>query len=181
MARKLLVALLAALVLAPAAFAQEDPGTRPPCLQVDGDLLGGLVGAWVVEWQYRTSPGEFETSTARSQISLDLERCALTERLHGTLRGVPYVALTMITRPTETEYDRVRVDTEHGTFSQSKGALVDGALVFEWQRDLGTRLLRTRHRFSEIEPNSFLVEFFMSPREDAPWELVQKASYTRMR
>lgn len=166
--------------LAPAAVAQQGQGALPPCIAAENSPLGSLVGSWTVEWHYRTAPGEFAVSPAKAEISLDLEGCAITEHFRGTLRGAPYVALTVISRPSEAEYDRVRIDSEHGSFAQSSGSAVGDSLIFNWERQLATRMLRTRHQFTDIQPSSFTVEFFMSPRMDTPWELVHKAHYRRV-
>jgi hypothetical protein len=146
---------------------------------MDAGPLSRLPGDWTVEWHWRVAPGEFAVSTARAGILLDLEDCTLIERFDGTLRGTPFSAVTLISRPGADVYDRVRIDTEHGRFQQSAGAVEDGAVVFTSERDLGSRVLRTRHVFSELEADSFRVEFFMSPRDEAPWELVHKALYRR--
>ena len=150
-----------------------------PCIDIDDSPLINLVGLWTVEWHYRTAPGEFVVSTADAEIVSDLEGCAVIERFRGSLRGSPYSALSVISRPTETTYDRVRIDSEHGSFVQSSGYMTTDSLVFNWKRDLETRTLRTRHLFIAVNPSSFTVEFYMSPRDGAPWELVHKAHYTR--
>ncbi len=141
--------------------------------------LAALVGHWEVDWTYRTGPGEYAESVAEAVITRDLQGCVLTERLEGTLRGNPYSSMTLFSRKTEEQYDRITVDSEHGAFSQSEGYQRGDTLVFTWQRDLGTRVLRTRHLYYPVAGDAFQAMFYLSPSEDAPWELVKQVSYRR--
>ena len=159
--------------------AQQDQTTHPPCLPIAETLLAPLEGSWVVDWSYRTAPGQFAESLGQAHIRQDLYGCALVEHFEGTLRGLPFSAITMISQKAEGQYDRVRIDSEHGSFTQSAGHVEGDSLVFEWQRDLGTRVLRTRHYFFEITESSFTVEFYLSGSEGAPWELVQRSAYRK--
>lgn len=141
--------------------------------------LTALEGTWDVAWAYRTAPGVFAESQAEAQITQDVLGCVLVEHFEGTLNDHPFHALTMISAPRMGHYERVRIDSEHGGFTQSAGQMQADSLVFTWQRDLGTRLLRTRHVYSDLSPSAFSVTFYMSPRADAPWQVVQRARYVR--
>ena len=77
------------------------------------------------------------------------------------------------------QFDRVRIDSEHGAFTQSAGHVRGDSLVFEWQRALGEHVLRTRHYFYEITGASFTVAFYLSQSDGAPWELVEQARYRK--
>lgn len=160
-------------------LAQQDQAAHPPCLPITESLLAPLEGAWTVNWTYRTAPGQFAQSLGQAQIRQDLNGCALIEHFEGTLRGLPFSAITMFSQKAEGQYDRVRIDSEHGSFTQSAGHVQGDSLVFEWQNDLGTRVLRTRHYFFEIRDTTFTVEFYLSRSEGAPWELVQRARYRK--
>ncbi len=161
------------------AQAQQDLTTQPPCLPIAESLLAPLEGAWTVEWTYRTAPGEFAKSMAQSRIEQDLYGCALIEHFEGTLRSLPFSAITLFSQKAEGHFDRVRIDSEHGSFTQSEGHVAGDSLVFEWQRDLGERVLRTRHFFFEMTGESFTVEYYMSRSSGAPWALVQRARYRK--
>ncbi len=168
------------LWLAFPAFADEGAAApAPPCLSVREGPLASLLGRWTVDWSYRVAPGEFAESVATAEIVADLHDCAVRETFRGVLRELPYEAVTLFSQPEASTFDRMRIDTEHGRFVRSAGTLEGGALVFENERDLGTRILRTRHEFKSVTDSSFEVEFFLSPRDGSPWELVHRAVYTR--
>ena len=162
-------------------FADEGAAApAPPCLSVREGPLAALLGRWNVDWSYRVAPGEFAESAATAEIVADLHGCAVRETFRGVLRDLPYEAVTHFSQPEPTVFDRMRIDTEHGRFVRSAGTLENDALVFENERDLGTRILRTRHEFKSVTDSSFEVEFFLSPRDGSPWELVHRALYTRV-
>ena len=85
----------------------------------------------------------------------------------------------MFSWKTEDTLDRVRIDSEHGSPALSIGHVSDDTLVFETARDLGTRVLRTRHLYFDVQELSFEVEFYMSRSLDSDWELVQRSRYGR--
>ncbi len=87
--------------------------------------------------------------------------------------------ITMFSQKSDGTFDRVRIDSEHGSFSQSEGHAEGDSLVFVWQRDLGERILGTRHYFFDFDDSSFTMAFYMSRSADDPWELVQRALYRR--
>lgn len=161
------------------AQAQQAQADHPPCLAITGSILDSLVGHWTVDWSYRTAPGQFVESQAHSRFRADLNGCAIVENFEGTLQGHPFSAMTMMTQKSNGLFDRVRVDSEHGSFTQSHGFVQNDTLIFEWQRDLGKRVLRTRHYFFNFAKSSFAVEFYLSRSEESPWELVQRARYRR--
>lgn len=176
-----LLFLLSGIILctSPYAVAQHEQAIPPPCLPVADAMLAPLVGAWDVDWTYRTAPGQFTKATAQSNIQLDLLGCVLTETFDGTSADRPFSAVTMISQKSEGIYDRVRIDSGHGAFTQSVGQVTGDSLVFEWQRDMGTRVLRTRHYFFDITTTSFTVAFYLSRQEGAPWELVERSVYRK--
>ena len=176
MSKYLAMAVVAVSAISPVG-AQD--AAEPPCNQIAETPLGSMVGSWTVEWQYRTAPGEFAVSEAEAEIVVDLGGCSIREDFSGTLRGIPFSSVTMFALPEVGRYARVRIDSEHGRFGQSSGYSSGDSLVFESERDLGTRVLRTRHVYEDFTESSFKVEFFMSPRDGAPWELVQSAHYQR--
>lgn len=170
--------ILCMLLPAPAARAQEE-ASQPPCLPIAESALEVLEGTWTVDWLYRTAPGDFEQSVATSQFQLDLAGCAIVEHFEGTLRRAPFRAITVITRRPQGRFDRVRVDSEHGGLTLSTGHMQGDTLVFDWERPIGDRVVRTRHYYLEITREAFIVEFYLSRAIDAPWELVQRAEYRR--
>lgn len=159
--------------------AAQAPIEHPPCVSIEGTVLSDLEGLWDVNWSYRVSPGEFIESQAHSTFTAELAGCALIERFEGTLRGQPFSSITLFSWQTEERLERVRLDSEHGAHSYSVGSVRSDTLVFEAERDLGQRVLRTRHLFYNVTSSSFDVEFYMSRSLDSPWELVESAVYMR--
>lgn len=171
--------VLLSVFTVPGSWAQEDAPGPPPCHLISDSILAAFEGAWTVEWLYRTAPGEFAESTAESRFEQDAAGCVLAEHFEGTLHGRVYAALKHFAEKDEGIYDQTRVDSEHGTFTQAEGRLVGDTLVFRNSRDLGERILRTRHIFFEFTTASFQMKAYMSRDTNAPWELVERALYRR--
>lgn len=148
----IICSLALALSACPMVSAQEAPG--PPCIPINDGDLGPLIGSWSVEWHYRTAPGKFAISEATAEIILDLDGCVLAEHFSGILREIPFTAVTMISQTAKGQYDRIRIDSEHGKFTHSSGKAAEDSVIFTWERDLGTRVLRTRHIFTEFQSYS---------------------------
>lgn len=160
-------------------YTQQNQTGNPPCISLENTPLSSLAGKWKVDWKYRTSPEQYEDLTAVSVIEFDLNGCCLVEHFEGSLNGHDFSAITMISEKSEGVFDRVKIDSEHGGFTQSSGHIKGDSLVFDWQRDLGNRIIRTRHYYFDISETSFVVEFYLSPSEGTPWQLVQRARYLK--
>ena len=158
---------------------RNDQYQMPPCRSVAGTRLADLEGTWIVDLSYRVAPGNFDASTADATLVRELAGCAVVERFDGQLQGRPYSAISMFSWKTADTLARVRVDSEHGSPTLSTGHVSGDTLVFETARDLGTRVLRTRHLYFDVRELSFDVEFFMSRSLDSHWELVQRSRYVR--
>lgn len=159
--------------------AQDNEAPDLPCHRIDESSLALFEGQWTVAWTYRTSPGEYVESTAEATIEQDLLGCVLIERFEGMLEGRPFAAMTLFSQKSADTFDRILVDTAHGSFSQYEGVQQGDTLIYSWQRDLGERVLRTRHTYIATGEDVFLAEFHMSRSEGSPWELVERAHYRR--
>lgn len=52
-------------------------------------------------------------------------------------------------------------------------------LIFTWKRDLGERILRTRHLYVTRTPDVFEGTFYLARSEASPWAHVEHAVYRR--
>ncbi len=114
-------------------------------------------------------------------MQYDLYGCVLTERFMAAIDTIPYTRITAISEPHQGEYDRSTVDSQHGGILLHAGTASGDTMIFTWQREIGNRLIRTRHLYIFQSHDGLEIEFYLSRAPGEPWELRQKGVYTRVK
>jgi hypothetical protein len=172
-----LLILILALASASGTSAQDDP----PCAGPGFERIQSFEGSWEVEWSNRIAPGQFERTTARSQIEPVIPGCALLERFTATVQGSPFWATVLLAATAPDSAQRVWLDSGHGEPLLFQGSWVADTLRFEWARDLGDRRMRLQHLTFAVTPDSFRTATYLSPSEADGWQPVAEAVYRRAR
>lgn len=157
------------------------PQTASSCARSEFRLFAPLVGKWDVQWTNRVAPGKYAETKATSHIEPDPIGCMLTEHFFGEVNGRPFTTVVLLNFGNAEKLERILIDSGHGQFLFFEGTRLDNAIRFEWQRDLGTRRLMTRHDYRDIQADSFATEWFLSPDSGKTWEVVERAKYRRQR
>lgn len=172
-----LVFILATSAAAPLA-AQE----APPCEQAAFAHLRPLAGSWTVQARTRLSRDakDWEEGAAQSRIEPLMRDCVLLERYEGTRRGRPFEALRLFAAKAEAPRVQVAVsDSEHGPLYLYEGNAAAGEATFYTTVTTPAGPVRLRLRYSEIRPDSFVVESQRSVDEGETWDTTGRAKYRR--
>jgi hypothetical protein len=149
------------------------------CAQSEYRLFLPLVGEWEVHWITRTTPGKYESSKATSKIERDPVGCVLTEHFFGESHNQQITTVVLLNFGNAEKLERMLIDSGHRQLLAFTGTRNGDVIRFEWRRELGDRRIMTRHDYRNIQANSFLTEWYLSPDSGKTWELVQKAEYSR--
>jgi hypothetical protein len=173
-----IISIALASFLVPRMHAQQ-PQTAPACARSEFRLFLPLAGTWDVEWTTRVTPGKYVSTKAVSRIDRDSIACVLVEHFFGEVNGKPLTSLVLLNFANPEKLERILIDSGHRQFLSFTGEQESNTVRFEWQRDLGTRRLMTRHDYRDIQADSFTTEWFLSPDSGKTWEMVQQAKYRR--
>ena len=170
-----------AIPLALAAVAGQIAARRAPptCPAPVLEALASTRGEWLVTWRDRLSPGHYATTQARSTIELSALGCGVLERFEGTRNGRPFAALSLVGPAPGDSLQRIWQDSEHGTLLVFHAAGRSSPLRFEWHHDLGDRILRLRHTYQSLRPDSFTTETQLSTDDGRTWQVVSHLQYRR--
>ena len=168
-----LIGLLAAVVKA------QQPQNTSPCVRSESQLFLPLVGKWKVQWTVRVEPGKYAQTAATAVIERDSVGCTLVEHFFGERNGRRFTAMALLNFGNAEELQRVWLDSGHGQFLHFTGARDGNVIRFQWQRDLGNRILMVKYEYRAIRPDSFDTELHLSGDGGKTWEVVERASYQR--
>jgi hypothetical protein len=170
-----LIVAICALVIARDGEAQG----QPPCASPAFEKIRKLEGTWTVSWTNRVAPGQFEHPSATSRIQAGVPGCALVERFQSTVRGRSFWATALLSLSKTDSAHRVWLDSEHGEPLLFDGVWLGDTLRLEWHKNIGDRVMRLRHSYFAITPDSFHTATYLSPSAAAGWQLVAEAAYRR--
>jgi hypothetical protein len=173
------------LMVAGVAAAQNTPQPETanveasPCYHKELEDLAFLEGNWTVALSTRLGDGQWEDTSATSEIKRDLRGCLLSERLAGSRQKRPFHVLSLFAFDNHSKLlQQVLTDSEHGLLALYQGRRNQEELVFDLPliRDDGTKWIVRRAYFA-VTPNSFSVENRHSQDEGKTWRVVVKARY----
>lgn len=147
------------------------------CIRPEVKMFLPLIGIWKVNWTSRVEPGKYETVPGTSRIERELAGCALVE--HFSSDNKKFSDLSPITFGNKDELQRVYMDSGHGRFLTFKGVQEREIVRFEWEKNLGERILMLKHESQKIQPNSFDTTTWLSTDSGKTWNIVRKSSYER--
>ena len=150
-----------------------------PCEADRMGAFGDMEGAWDVEASDRVSAGEFEQTSGTAVASLDRDRCILQVSYVGDRQGAPYESVDVIRALEGGGFELARTDSEHGDTTVSVGRLEGDRAIFDWSRDLGNRVMRTRTVWHFTSGAHVRIERELSRSDGAPWERTYSASLRR--
>ena len=157
------------------------PGASPlSCSNAHREFLSAFVGAWEVSASTRVGGDHFEATRARAEFRPALDGCAVVE-LYETIGSEPVFSIVLVLAARDDGvFELARLDSSHGSFTVSTGDLEAGSLTLGWSRDLGDRVLRTRHVYRVESPRELSLQQFLSRADGEPWELTHRADYQRI-
>ncbi len=167
------------LVTASALVRQPAPAQAPPCPAPAIAALAGTRGQWNVTWRDRVAPRRYDTTRARATIEPTAGGCGLLERFEGTREGRPFAALSLIGPAAGDSLQRIWQDSGHGVLLVFGGSSGTSPPRFEWRRDIGERVLRLRHTYLALAPDSFTTQTELSPDDGRTWDVVANMVYRR--
>lgn len=99
-------------------------------------LLAVLEGEWRVEASRRVAPGRFEAGEGTARVESAMEGCGLVDsrRLHYAAHVRESVSVVSAFRDAA---ELAVADSEHGSFTVSRGEIEGDRMEFEWSRDMG--------------------------------------------
>jgi hypothetical protein len=71
------------------------------------------------------------------------------------------------------------MDSGHGQFLTFKGVQDGETVRFEWEKNLGERILMLKHEYQKIQTNSFETTTRLSTDSGKTWNIVRKSIYQR--
>jgi hypothetical protein len=167
------------LVTTSALVRQPAAAQAPPCPAPAIAALAGTRGEWDVTWRDRVAPGRYDTTQAHATIEPTAAGCGLLERFEGTREGRPFAALSLIGPAAGDSLQRIWQDSGHGVLLVFGGSSGTGPPQFEWRRDMGERVLRLRHTYLALAPDSFTTQTELSTDDGRTWDVVAHLVYRR--
>ena len=129
----------------------------------------------------RLGDGQWEDTSATSEIKRDLQGCLLSERLAGSRQKRPFHVWSLFAFDNHSKLlQQVLTDSEHGLLSMFQGGKNQDEVDFDLPltRDDGSKWLVRRSYFA-VTQNSFTVENKHSQDGGKSWRVVVKARYVR--
>lgn len=167
------------LVTASALVRQPAAAQASPCPAPAIAALAATRGEWDVTWRDRLAPGRYDTTRARATIEPTAGGCGLLERFEGTREGRRFAALSLIGPAEGDSVQRIWQDSEHGVLLVFGGSSGTSAPRFQWRRNMGERVLRLRHAYLALAPDSFTTQTELSTDDGRTWEVVAHLAYRR--
>jgi hypothetical protein len=177
MPRAILLGLI--LVTASALVRQPAAAQAPLCPAPAIATLESTRGEWDVTWRDRVAPGRYETTRAHATVAPTAGGCGLLERFEGTREGRPFAALNLIGPAAGDSVQRIWQDSGHGVLLVFGGSSGTSPPRFEWRRDMGERVLRLRHTYLALAPDSFTTQTELSTDDGRTWDIVAHLVYRR--
>lgn len=159
---------------------REEPEASP-CYHKELEDLAFLEGNWTVALSTRLGDGQWENTSATSEIKRDLHGCLLSERLAGSRQKRPFHVLSLFAFDNHSKLlQQVLTDSEHGLLALYQGGKNQDEVDFDLPltRDDGSKWLVRRAYFA-VTQDSFTVENKHSQDGGKTWRVVVKARYVR--
>jgi hypothetical protein len=174
-----LLALLTLLTLA----TSKHQGPASTCATNSQRALGVFLGDFEVRATFRTGPGTWDSSLARSHFAWDLDRCVLVERFDGRRFGQPYRYLSIWGAAGDTvqPIQRLLVHSQHGVMNLSQGnwnAAGDTLIVADSVFVRGS-WVHERHIMSRPVAGRFVSEGRRSEDGGRTWFSTSRSLYVR--
>jgi len=156
----------------------QEPGQQ---LLEDLDVL---VGNWNVQVEARLSAqGPWDTSAATSLIRRTVGSRILEEDLTGSRQNRPFTIKCLLAINNQTlKYQRIFVDSEHGTLIDFQGNKTGNDFVFdkEWTYANQSKV-KLRVLYEVVSPNEFIIENVRMPQGSSSWDVTGRMRYKRAR
>lgn len=149
------------------------------CANPNFSTLEQLVGTWDVRTTDRTRPGEYEENTGTAEITVLFAQCAIEQKYTGIFKEKDYAFKSTLICADSTNVQAMWLDSNHGRFMTLAGEISPDSIVVRWQREFTNRTMIVKHKFSELQKNSFQMESFLSPNSGTDWQLTHRRVYTR--
>lgn len=149
------------------------------CQNPNFSTLALLTGSWEVRTTDRTRPGEYEENTGTAEITVLFDQCAIEQKYSGIFKEKDYAFKSILICADSTNAQAMWLDSNHGRFMILAGEISSDSIVVRWQREFTNRTMIVKHKFSELQKNSFKMESFLSPNSGADWQLTHRRLYTR--
>ncbi len=159
------------------ALAQDDNPGKKKMAEIDF-----LVGQWNVSSEIRLSAqGPWESSEGVSRITRTVGSTVLEEDFSGSREGRPFSTKSLLAVNNQTlRYQRVFVDSEHGSLIDFDGQKRADSLVFDrtWIYPSGASVqLRVVYKF--ISRDTVIVESMRKPEKEPSWDVTGRMRYAR--
>jgi uncharacterized protein DUF1579 len=145
--------------------------------------LDVLVGEWNVKVEARLSPqGPWDTSVAWSIIQKTAGGRVIEEDITGSRQSRPFAIKCLLAINNQTlKYQRIFVDSEHGTLIDFVGNKKDKDFIFdkEWIYANQSKV-KLRVVYKTISPDEFVVENMRMPDGSSAWDITGRMRYTRV-
>jgi len=146
--------------------------------------LNVLVGNWKVQVEARLSAqGPWDTSVATSVIRKNVSSRILEEDLSGSRHNAQFTIKCLLAINNQTlKYQRIFVDSEHGTLIDFEGNKTGNDFVFdkEWIYANQTKV-KLRVLYKVISPDEFIIENMRMPDSSSSWDVTGRMMYTRIK
>jgi len=146
--------------------------------------LSSLVGNWDVQVEVRLSAqGPWDTSVAKSTIRKTVGAKIVEEDLTGSRVNRPFTIKCLLATNNQTlKYQRIFVDSEHGTLIDFDGNKSGNDFIFdkEWTYANQSKV-KLRVVYKLISANEFIVENMRMPEGSSSWDVTGRMRYIRIR
>lgn len=150
------------------------------CSNPVGEKFETLIGTWNVQTKDRTSPGNYEHNTGRSEISMLIDGCSVRESFHGVFRGAPYAREVVMIGKDSANVQLVVTDSEHGSASVLNGGISTKGFEVYWYRDPEKKRLQSTYILDIADMNHFELSSYLSTDYGETWALTHERIYQRI-
>ena len=154
--------------------------TAQVCQSDSFDLVVRLAGDWEVEAEDRLGDLTFEETTGHARLIPTIEGCGMVLLYEGRRQGVEYGTVTMLVSRADGTVELAGADSVHDGLTFASGVHDGHTLTFRSERDMGSRVLRTRTTYSIQSMRSFTILRELQRSGTSPWEVTYRARYSRL-
>ncbi len=176
------IPLLLSLTLLTLAARKHQPPASP-CATNATRAFGVFLGDFSVRATFRTGPGTWDSSLARSHFAWDLDRCVLVERFDGRRFGQPYRYLSIWGAAGDTvrPIQQLFVHSQHGVMNLSQGNWnsAGDTLIVEDSAFVSGGWVHERHIMSRPVAGRFVSEGRRSDDGGRTWFPTSRSRYVR--